>query len=200
MPSSQHIYIYITLLTNAFAICIHGFPKPFANFLQNIQQKTEMHVVLRIRRMNNAEARGLKDCKSQPTQYGMSLVKIPIKLDRLWHASTNCILYTAMNVFWGTFWHNVQVLSWFIYGNMIIVKQIRWMIIIGQHMPTWAQACEEEGGNAWQDTLEGRKRQSKRRGSLANNWGLFKLEYHCVPSYHEAFEENNQNRNQRLEK
>lgn len=61
---------------------------------QNIQQKTEMHVVLRIR-MNNAETRGLKDCKSQPTQYGMSLVKIPIKLDRLWHASTNCILYAA---------------------------------------------------------------------------------------------------------
>lgn len=45
--------------------------------------------------MNNAETRGLKDCKSQPTQYGMSLVKIPIKLDRLWHASTNCILYAA---------------------------------------------------------------------------------------------------------
>lgn len=65
------------------------------------------------------------------------------------------------------------------------------------YWPTWAPAWEEEGVNTWQ---EGRKRQSKRQGSLANNWGLFKLEYHGVPSYHEAFEENNQNRNQRLEK
>lgn len=103
-----------------------------------------------------------------------------------------------MNVFLGKFWHNVQVLSWFIYGNMIIVKQTnRWMILNDHYWPTWAPAWEEEGGNTWQ---EGRKRQSKRQGSLANNWGLFKLEYHGVPSYHEAFEENNQNRNQRLEK
>ena len=53
--------------------------------------------------MKNAETRGLKDCKSQPTQYGMSLVKIPIKLDILWHASTNCILHAAMHVFWAHF-------------------------------------------------------------------------------------------------